>query len=146
METTGKFLNEKEVAKELMKLYDIEATEDYPEEEIISNIETYLNLVTEYGVTFYRAVVEDEEIMIFEDSSDAEEYAKAIVARDLEDEPSLFNKDWLKGLMNDTIEGESFIEHAAQDAVDIDGVAHFLATYDGDERETESGFMVYRTN
>lgn len=32
-----------------------------------------------------------------------------------------------------------------QDAVDVDGVAHFLAGYDGDEVELD-GKYIYRTN
>ena len=35
---------------------------------------------------------------------------------------------------------------AAQEAVNIDGVAHFLSTYDGNETELDSGAVAYRTN
>jgi hypothetical protein len=37
-------------------------------------------------------------------------------------------------------------EEAARDAVDQDGVAHYLARYDHEELETPNGFYVYRTN
>jgi len=35
---------------------------------------------------------------------------------------------------------------AAEDAVETDGVAHFLAGYDGNEVELDSGIVMYRTN
>jgi hypothetical protein len=38
------------------------------------------------------------------------------------------------------------IEAAAQDAVDTDGWQHFLARYDGNSHETESGFIYWRDN
>ena len=38
------------------------------------------------------------------------------------------------------------IDKAAQSAVDTDGVAHFLSTYDGHEHELENGAVYYRTN
>jgi hypothetical protein len=37
-------------------------------------------------------------------------------------------------------------DEASQDAVDTDGVAHFLASYDGDEVELPNGKVAYRTN
>jgi hypothetical protein len=45
---------------------------------------------------------------------------------------------------------QSFIsidtDEASQDAVDTDGVAHFLASYDGDEVSLPNGKVAYRTN
>jgi hypothetical protein len=38
------------------------------------------------------------------------------------------------------------VESAAEDAVDTDGPAHFLADYDGKSHETKSGFVYWRAN
>lgn len=48
---------------------------------------------------------------------------------------------------NDTLikEGLIDIEALAQWCVDMDGVAHFLASYDGEEID-ENGYYIYRTN
>ena len=48
---------------------------------------------------------------------------------------------------NDTLirEGLIDIEALAQWCVDMDGVAHYLATYDGEEID-ENGYYIYRTN
>lgn len=37
-------------------------------------------------------------------------------------------------------------DEASQDAIDTDGVAHFLASYDGNEIELPNGRVAYRTN
>ena len=37
------------------------------------------------------------------------------------------------------------IDEASQDAVDTDGVAHFLASYDGNEVSTDTGHVLFRT-
>lgn len=52
-----------------------------------------------------------------------------------------------EGYFNDTLirEGLIDIEALAQWCVDMDGVAHFLASYDGEEIE-ENGYYIYRTN
>jgi hypothetical protein len=157
-------------------------------------------------------MVEDgtREYIVFADTNEAEDYATKQVEADLEDDPTMFNQDWLRHhiYMSDTdrriIAGEeadsrvedeeyeddaardaaydeiyeqvydaledpiayfvddngiytveelmkqSFIniytKKAAQEAVSTDGVAHFLATYDGDENETDGGLAYYRTN
>ena len=89
---------------------------------------------------------EGSEYIVLEDEDKAIELAEGRVKQDLEDEPELFNQNWLKGCMNDKISGKSFIEHATEEAVQTDGFAHFLATYDGDYQETESGFIIMRVN
>jgi len=38
------------------------------------------------------------------------------------------------------------VEDAAEDAVDTDGAAHFLARYDGDSHTTRSGLVYWRSN
>lgn len=52
-----------------------------------------------------------------------------------------------EGYFNDTLirEGLIDIEALSQWCVDMDGVAHFLASYDGEEID-ENGYYIYRTN
>ena len=52
-----------------------------------------------------------------------------------------------EGYFNDTLirEGLIDIEALATWCVDMDGVAHYLATYDGEEID-ENGYYIYRTN
>lgn len=38
------------------------------------------------------------------------------------------------------------VEKAAEEAVDTDGAAHFLSTYDGNTNESSSGFVYWRRN
>jgi len=89
---------------------------------------------------------EYEEYIVLKNEDDAIELAEQRVWGDLEDSPELFNKTWLEGMMNDALYGQSFIEHASEEAVSTDGFAHFLASYDGDYTETESGFIIMRVN
>ena len=51
----------------------------------------------------------------------------------------------IEELMDSTIVSIN-IDEAARNAVDDDGIAHFFATYDGNEIGTDSGMMMYRTN
>ena len=37
-------------------------------------------------------------------------------------------------------------EEAAENAIRTDGVAHFLASYDGEEIELDNGNVMYRVN
>jgi hypothetical protein len=38
------------------------------------------------------------------------------------------------------------METVVDRAIDVDGIAHFIATYDGDEIELDNGYYAYRTN
>lgn len=130
-----KVFDEETVKEELAKLLEVNV-EDI--EEIEEN--------KDWEAPYYTVTIGDQEYMVTEDIDDAETIAQAIVKQDLEEEPELFNQDWLKGTMNTRLSGQSFIEHAAEEAVNVDGFSHFLASYDGDYQETESGFVVMRVN
>ena len=62
-------------------------------------------------------------------------------------------QEYLKGMFSESspeynkfIEPYVNIDEMAQDAVDIDGSAHSIATYDGNELDLKGGYVAYRTN
>ncbi len=55
--------------------------------------------------------------------------------------------EYLRGLgIEDKATDYINVDEAVQDAVDTDGVAHFLSSYDGEERILKSGKYAYRVN
>lgn len=148
--------------------------------------------------------VDGEEWNWIEGEATAEDIAREYVKEQLESEPELFTKDWLKSFLGvtgtdarvialemaeiafdgkeydedeyadyaDDVEArilkdpfQYFVEDeglyteedlmkqnfmyldvraAAKDAVDVDGWAHFLSTYDGDFKQLPSGIVIFR--
>jgi len=133
-----KMFNEETVKKEfeeLMKDEDEEVDEDGID--LNNDWDTqYFTIRSDMG----------REYIVLETVSDAEDLAKEQVKQDLETEPELFNQEWLNCLKNHTLQDQSFIEYATEKAVQEDGFAHFLASYDGDYKETKSGYIVMRVN
>lgn len=102
--------------------------------------------VTDWDTEYYTVELGKKDYIILENEDEAEELAKERVQQDLEDEPELFNHDWLNGIKNTRLEGQSFNEYAIEEAVTIDGFAHFLASYDGDYEVIKHGFVIMRVN
>ena len=107
--------------------------------------EPYFEIETEEIKNEY-GHMETREYMVCENEEKAESIAISQVKQDLEDDPELFNQDWLNCLKKHKLKNQSFIEYASEDAVNVDGFEHFLARYDGQSDTTESGFVVMRTN
>jgi len=77
-----------------------------------------------------------------------EELAESMTAEQLKD-PMQYLEDIYgkEDAVKKAIEIAGFdIDEAAQDAVDTDGVGHFLSHYDGETYETKSGFVYWRVN
>jgi hypothetical protein len=103
----------------------------------------------------YEAAIEDDDLRkadkILDDAREAlyDDEVKRW-EEGLEDDPIgfLVNDEGLYSI--DDLLKQSFIqidyEEAAKDAVKTDGVAHFLASYDGNENETDGGIVYYRRN
>jgi len=72
------------------------------------------------------------------------------IERQLERDPVGYFVDDVGIYSTEDLLQQSFInidyEAAAQEAVRADGVAHFLAGYDGHENETDEGMYYYRQN
>ena len=81
---------------------------------------------------YFKLEVGGEEWMGFGNSSDAKSYARERVEEDLSRNPENFNQDFILG-------------EAADKAVRVDGVAYYLATYDGNQNEVDGTYW-YRTN
>lgn len=92
-----------------------------------------------------------QEYLIHKNTENAEIHAKIRVKEDFESEPEIFNKTFRNRV--NTIEKSDF-EDGDKDvndvmsrwAVDSDGFAHFLNTYDNDYLLTKSEFVVMRIN
>ena len=124
-----------------------EVTEFLKEDEVTKE-DIEINEVTQWdSIDYFHVEVDGCEYDIFESVESAEKLAKEVVTQDLETEKENFNQDWLNGLMNQRIpEGQTFLEFAAQDAIDTDGFEHFLNHYDGESDETKNGFVIMRVN
>ena len=96
---------------------------------------------------------EYEEYLICKDEEEAEQLARSRVYDDLENEPELFNKDWYNNALknidksdfDNNPECKNVTDILSKQAVDTDGFSHFLAGYDGEYKNTKSGFIVMRT-
>ena len=129
-----------------MKFNESNVREEFDKE--IGQGITKITLNNDWAEPYFEVYTEDnEEYMITENEETAEAIAISRVKQDLEEEPEIFNKGWLESMMNDVLENESFIDHASKEAVEADGFAHFLGTYDGDYTiMTNSGFVIMRLN
>lgn len=92
---------------------------------------------------------EDEDGDLPEPDEDQIEAVKSAAARERADDPM----DWLEDIygredaVKKAMEVAGFdIEAAAEEAVNVDGWAHFLSRYDGNYAETDSGFVYWREN
>ena len=55
-----------------------------------------------------------------------------------------YDEDWVT---NYAIENDLFdMDTIVEECIDVDGIAHFIARYDGEEIELEDGLYAYRTN
>jgi len=86
------------------------------------------------------------EYWVFKSIEAAKALAREWVEEDLFENLEYFNQDWLRSLMTHRLSGESFVEYVAEQAVNIDGFAHFLPSYDENYILTGSGFVVVRIN
>jgi hypothetical protein len=124
-----------------MKWYDIALIELMVEEgveiELTSRPRREHNVNVAYMESRGRGNSGESEWMVFEDFDDAEEYAEAYVKEMLEDEPSMFNQDWLSDFVTiddttkETIadeESESYIDD--QDEDDLLDDAGMLDVYE----------------
>jgi len=119
----------------------------------VSDIDDY-RVVAEAGIE--DEYIEAEENENYEMMNEIVEEARVILSDKIVAE-------WEEGLKNDpigflideqglysSVDEIDFLQfdydEAVKDAIRIDGVAHFIAHYDGKERETSNGLLYYRTN
>ena len=88
---------------------------------------------------------------ILTDEDAVTESAKGEMVDQMTDESLRDPIEYLKDLgyegerLMDMLRSHIDIDEASQDAVDTDGVAHFLASYDGNEVSTDTGHVLFRT-
>ena len=78
----------------------------------------------------------------------ASDYALTIFAK-LLDDPLGYFRDHFGWTAEEVLQnniGRLDYDAAAQDAVDTDGVGHFLSSYDGDQLDLDDGAVAFRTN
>lgn len=136
-----------------------DAAEDIAREYVKGNLETEPELFTKdwlksffwVSETDARLIAIDMAEMRFEDEEYDEEkyseYIDEVEARILKDPFQYFVHD--KGLYSEEdLVKQNFmvldVDSAAQDAVDVDGWAHFLSSYDGEFRQLPSGIVIFR--
>lgn len=99
--------------------------------------------------SYRESLSDDEDLTEDEIDEKVEEYEDEIEKK-LNDDPISYFVDEEGIYTEDELLKQNFIrinaEEAAQEAVNIDGVAHFLSGYDGNETELDSGAVAYRTN
>lgn len=89
--------NEETVKAQFAKEFDV--SED--------DIEVSDSSLSSFGETVYEVSVNGEEYTVVDDEETAERLANAVVKQDLEDEPEIFNQDWLSRQI-DSKAAESF--------------------------------------
>ena len=83
------------------------------------------------------------------DTVDLDDLKRQYVERLIPDDPVKAYKDEFgKEEFRDAVRNNDLvdIDKVAEEAVSVDGVAHFIASYDGEEIELSNGYYAYRTN
>ncbi len=128
-------------------VYDAVMEDDYAQELANDDPDRFWEEAAQWRISLPD---EDEDGNLPEDVED--EYVEALteaIAKDRAKDPM----DWLSDIYGREDATKKAMEvagidlkAAAQDAVDTDGWAHFLATYDGNYETTPGGFVYFRTN
>lgn len=114
------------------------------EKEIDGKVEEIVEHDIGWDIEQYLVKTSEHDYIVMKNEEEAEELAIAQVTQDLEDQPELFNQDWLNCLKGHRLTGQSFIEYASEDAISVDGWAHFLSHYDGYYETTKNGYVYWR--
>jgi hypothetical protein len=91
------------------------------------------------------------EFIIFKNRDEAKEYAIQGIEGDLEYNQDFFDQNWLRSTMKnitpkDLSNAGTVYRAVAIEAINEDGLGHFLAGYDGNECDLDSDGVYFRTN
>ena len=127
-----------------------EWNESYANDIESEDSDKYANRLIEEMVE--NGIVSSEEAK--EDGFDAEDYKDAFV--ELMTSNQMWEDNGLEHYIDNFGEEQAFkvvsdnnlidIDKASESAVDTDGVAHFLSSYDGEQIDLSNGHVAYRTN
>ena len=88
----------------------------------------------------------NQEIEYFENEEDDAEMLDYLQGLNTKEEKIDYIKE-VFGDLKDFVKPEDIdIDAVAEEAINQDGIAHFIAYYDGDEEELGNGFFGYRVN